>query len=301
MVKIKDDPVWGPTIGIRKLGDIGGVGEGQISLSAIDGKNKPYNIDPAITNFPLPGFVDATTIEEANQYASNVLGIKFADYTGTDIRIANEWNKGLTIALNERPELGKIIKAVGTGEARYKEEVNYFVNKILMDRKDYYDEQGFSYEKRLGIATKAAKNLATDTPTNNLAFFISGSRSKLDGIFINGEHGYEDYLTLISRNVASGFHPIGTNSIKAQFDHELGHQINIMLNLQENKEFLDIYDSFSKNQIKTGLSRYATIDKNRKVNIDEFIAESWAEYINNPNPRKISKAVGDIIIKMFRK
>ena len=137
-----------------------GTGNPRLSLTATGGKKKPYIFEPAVTNFPLPGFVDATTIEEANQYATNILGIKFADYTGTDVRIANEWNKGLTIAFKERPELREIIKATGTGQARYQKEILYFRDELLINRKDKYDAQSFSSEKRIEEATKAARKLA---------------------------------------------------------------------------------------------------------------------------------------------
>ena len=52
-----------------------------------------------------------------------------------------------------------------------------------------------------------------------------------------------------------------------------------------------LWQSLNDQQIKDGLSTYA------KKNIGEFIAEGYAEYLNNPTPRDIARQIGEIIEK----
>jgi len=77
-------------------------------------------------------------------------------------------------------------------------------------------------------------------------------------------------------------------------DHEIGHQIDYMLELSRNPEFLKLYRE-NKPNIKEVLSAYGG------KNIAEFIAESWAEYINNPTPRPLAKQVGDLMNAEYAK
>ena len=226
-----------------------------------------------------PIFTPAQNISEANDFALNNLGLSFADFAGADIRTANEWNETLAESFNDMPKLVSQIEATGTGSARYRQEVDILTKE--------FQTRGYN----LSDATKYAKRFAYKTPANAYAFSISGS--KVDGIFISDKYGYDNFLKSIQADVTSGFHPIGTDTIKAVCDHEIGHQIDLMLNVRNDQELNSLYSSLSSNQIETGLSRYAL--KNKK----EFIAESWSEFINNPNPRPIAQKVGEIIQKLY--
>jgi len=67
-----------------------------------------------------------------------------------------------------------------------------------------------------------------------------------------------------------------------------------MLDLSKNEELKSLFRS-SKPNMKQDLSQYAA------KNIAEFIAESWAEYVNNPTPRPLAKQVGDIMNAEYQK
>jgi hypothetical protein len=95
----------------------------------------------------------------------------------------------------------------------------------------------------------------------------------------------------LKNDVKSGWHPIGCDTVKSVFDHEMGHQLDYALGLARDSELTNYYNSLSSSEIKTGLSSYAL--ENKK----EFIAEAYAEYLNNPEPRPIARTVGEIIEK----
>jgi hypothetical protein len=106
------------------------------------------------------------------------------------------------------------------------------------------------------------------------------------------------WQVMADRMERSGFHPVGCNTLKSVVDHELGHQIDDLLDLKNNPKVLDLYrnrsrftqDGQTAASIKEQLSQYAEVG-----GIEEFIAESWAEFRNNPNPRWIAREIGEII------
>ena len=70
----------------------------------------------------------------------------------------------------------------------------------------------------------------------------------------------------------------------------MGHQMDYLLNLQNDQEIINLYDELLRSrQMVDELSGYA------KKDVQEFIAESWTEYNNNPNPRKIATRIGKLI------
>lgn len=114
------------------------------------------------------------------------------------------------------------------------------------------------------------------------------------GIAWNTSWTGEKFRLQIESDVAYKWHPIGCASAKAVIDHEIGHQIDNLLGLGVRSEFLEIYSPAivqGKQYIKDNLSEYGAKNK------AEFIAEAWSEYLNNPEPRPIAKAVGELIIK----
>lgn len=104
----------------------------------------------------------------------------------------------------------------------------------------------------------------------------------------------ETFKKMLDRDVKSQWHPVGTESLRSVMDHEIGHQIDYMLGLSKNSELINLYVQ-NKPLMKGVLSQYAA------KNIAEFIAESWAEYINNPTPRPLAKQVGDIMNAEYQK
>lgn len=75
----------------------------------------------------------------------------------------------------------------------------------------------------------------------------------------------------------------------------MGHQLDSLLGISNLPEIKSLFDSRSQAQITEGLSTYAWNNQNANK-YGEMIAEAWAEYCNNPEPREIAKTVGSRII-----
>lgn len=140
------------------------------------------------------------------------------------------------------------------------------------------------------------------------------------GVFYNEESASvpDEFQKALDSNVETKYHPVGCNTFKSVADHEYGHQMDLLLNLSARtrsnygvqKSFEDdrletIYKEAQKHDpsvtiplftspLQEKVSRYAA------KNPQEFIAECWAEYLNNPEPRPVSKSVGELIETIYK-
>ena len=101
---------------------------------------------------------------------------------------------------------------------------------------------------------------------------------------------------MLKKNVLSKFHPEGCDTLQSIIDHEIGHLLDNTYGIVKSKEFIQIIGGLRQSDIANGLSAYAASDP-----INEIISEAWSEYKNNPSPRPISKAIGDLIMKHAKK
>lgn len=86
-----------------------------------------------------------------------------------------------------------------------------------------------------------------------------------------------------------------------------------LLDLSHDAEIIKLNNNFfeeAKNASKNKQANYGSTEDGKYVlgkilsnygghDIGEFIAESWCEYLCSPNPRKMAKAVGDRILKVY--
>ena len=255
-------------------------------------------------------FIPATSIEEANNYAMNVLEITHADYKGIDLAAANEWNKGLSENFKKFPELKERFGFVGETHARnmaakkkyfdvHRETRFEYLRKLNPGITDeilapYVDEilakDWRNFSKNCGLSVSKYDNAASWSPT--------GWAKEFSGITVNKDNAksLKVFEAQKALDVESKFHPVGCGTLKATLDHEVGHQIDSLLDLRKDSVILDLWKGFSKNKATQGdeLSWYAG------TNINEFIAEAWAEYCNNPNPRPTAKAVGERAEEVYK-
>ena len=255
-------------------------------------------------------FIPATSIEGANNYAKNVLGIAHADYKGVAIEAANEWNKGLTENFRKFPELKERFGFVGECHARNAVAKKKFFDTFRSDlfnlfrsaNPDLSDEVLEPYvEERLGKEWKkyAKKHgLTVSKNTNAESWSPVGWAKEFAGITVNKDNAasLESFEKSKRSSVKAKFHPEGCGTLKATLDHEIGHQVDSMLDLQKDSVILDLWKGLSedKGKVTDSLSEYAA------VSIDEFIAEAWAEYCNNPSPRETAKKVGERAEEMYK-
>ena len=250
-------------------------------------------------------FIPAKTISEAEDYARSVLGIPNVSYKGCDVDTANAWNRGLHDAFSRFPELKKNFGFVGEVHER-----NAMLKPVL--RQHYADD----YRKRAAWLPPAQIDQLADAATRKtmkqlqvakgtLAVSFSESRapfSDFRGVSVNREHGKDakKFAQVLAKDVASKFHPVGCDSIRSVLDHEIGHQLDNLLGIRDIQTIKDLFDSRSHAELSDSLSRYSWDNKNRN-RYAEMIAEAWAEYCNNPNPREIAKAVGKTIEAEYQK
>ena len=76
-------------------------------------------------------------------------------------------------------------------------------------------------------------------------------------------------------------------------DHELGHEIDKLLNASSDFEIREMYSEMMQaGTARDVLSQYSA------TNVQEFIAESYSEFRNNPSPRELSTRVYNRLIEL---
>ena len=275
-------------------------------------KNYKQKVDTFADKYDIPDFVltkplkkdgnssiidTIKTVKEANNYAEKVLGVK-ADYTGIDVRCANEWNRGLAAMKNKYPEVAEQIKFVGSMQKRNElleaELKNYAKNnKLAKGTKELLD---YVLGKLNIKSNRTAESFhATRLGNNPDEGEIIKIVNKYAGISLNSNYynNYDNVIAERKRQVTNGWKPVGCDTMKSIFDHEFGHQIDKLLNVSDTQNVKDFYKRY-KEEIKEGLSKYALTKR------EEFIAEVWSEYNNNPKPREIANEVGKFIERLWR-
>ena len=275
-------------------------------------KNYKQKVDTFADKYDIPDFVltkplkkddnssiidTIKTVKEANNYAEKVLGVK-ADYTGIDVRCANEWNRGLAAMKNKYPEVAEQIKFVGSMQKRnelLKAELKNYAknNKLAKGTKELLDYVlgKLNIKSNRTAESFHVTRLGNNPDENEIIKIVN----KYAGISLNSNYynNYDNVIAERKRQVTNGWKPVGCDTMKSIFDHEFGHQIDKLLNVSDTQNVKDFYKRY-KEEIKEGLSKYALTKR------EEFIAEVWSEYNNNPKPREIANEVGKFIERLWR-
>jgi SPP1 gp7 family putative phage head morphogenesis protein len=279
-------------------------------LQVLDGATNVRKT-PKVVPKPTPGtgkipgqakkFVPAKTIKEAEKFAIDNDLARVAKFGKLDVAIANEMNQSMLENIERMPALKGRMSFIGSAQenGRLWNEGNF--QYTLFQVRSMYPNK--SEEQKYAIAKKYAKK--TKTSGKTYAFARDKNRGinadffkDVDGIAYNEAWGkkasVDKFKASLAKDVESKWHPEGTATLRSVMDHEIGHQIDYMLKLSKNPELQKL---FSENRENMGevLSRYGN------KNIAEFIAESWAEYINNPTPRPLAKQVGDLMNAEYAK
>lgn len=245
---------------------------------------------------------------EIEEFCRNTLGIPLVSFKGIDVRIANEMTESLVDALNYEPKIKDRIKFFGSAQERNKmfkaDLTEYFKRYYKKNYPNLTDAECEYWGK------KAASKNVPKVPSNALAMSSSGEIAGADkeledivkkyaGVAANANacKDYDALIKDIERDVNSKFHPEGTATVRAMFDHEFGHQLDYAYNLSKENDIITLWNDFLKHTPKERenmLSRYA-YDNTSLLPIKEFIAEGYMEYKNNPTPRQIAKTIGGII------
>jgi hypothetical protein len=253
-----------------------------------------------------PSFVPAKTIEEATDYAHNVLGIENVRFGKVKVEIANQMNESIATHFEKYPELKKQFKFVGSAQERNRLEMGN-AKKIKYDEwYDAYKRTGKTDEEAAKMADNKIIYLTASGHFNpgrvhgdvwaQASFSEYAQKHGTSGIAVHEKYGSKPkvFQSELDANMNSGFHPPGCNTLKSVMDHEMGHQLDKMIKASSDIEIVNLYEGLAKSKtVESSVSRYADHRNNRNKNrYGEFIAESWSEYQNNPNCRPTAKQVG---------
>lgn len=237
-------------------------------------------IDDAIQQQNLEAIPNFKDVAAAEQFAyDNLLGdsdYRWAEFDGLDLETSKEYIRSVMRNQALFPELRKNFDGLGTCQAALQHEGR---RAVVSKRVAAFSNPPIEYYEK-----KVAR-----------------------GIFINAHVGGDSKLfkERSLKSVEVKFNPEGTGTILATIDHEMAHQIDDLLVLSDRRVFYDkkiaeIYANLVGKKrgkekletIKEALCEYAASSP------QEFIAEAWSEYLNNPSPRPVAKAVGDRIMEL---
>ena len=182
-------------------------------------------------------FEEQKTVKAAAQWVMDADIVDFADYTGIKPEVANAWNRSLYDHVTQFPELRKNQKFTGTAQAQFKRYRTIMIDRLMLRLKKIYPEID-----DVTLRARAERGVGIrKVPGESYAH--SWDNPDVQGVAINSKWGKDAtaFNAYLSRDVASGWHPQGTDSIKSVVDHELGHQLDTLLNLDKDAEILMLW------------------------------------------------------------
>lgn len=251
---------------------------------------KPEQVKQAIAGY-TPAEWTPKTVAEAEQFFRDQLGVNCSlkGFTKTNIAQIESIFRCVERHFQCWPELKKVTLFVGTIRGR----IEMLTAAKLADLKTTHPGLPDSYLEKW--AKEYARKIATCR--NCYAYSHSAAQEYgLSGICFNTSWAGDKIDKQLAHDVSVKWHPVGCASLKATFDHELGHEIDRLVGLRTNPVFLKLYreeTAKGKKYVTDSLSEYG------HKNEAEFIAEAWSEYLNNETPRPIAVAVGNLVKKLY--
>lgn len=249
---------------------------------------------PKAAPAPRLEFTPATTVKGAEDFLVKNNLATAADYKGIDVGVANEWNKSIFEHQRRFPELRDNSQFVGSAQAQNRVAHAYSLaayEKQLIDG---------GYVKTKAQATRWAKSEIKVHRMAPNTWAHSRKHPTAGGIAINEKFGQlpvEKMQRSFDYNVEVKWHPVGGNSWKALADHEMGHELDTLLDLKSDAEINAIWDAAKDYPINVTLE----LSEYGAVNIKEYIAEAWSEYENNPTPRPRAQKIGEIVLDRYKR
>lgn len=271
----------------------------------------PYYKAPPAAKEAAVGYVSdgftAQTIEEAEQQFADKLGVQcsFKGMKKKNIQQIADIFASVEKHFKLHPELRDKIKFVGTSQGRQMlyEEFEYQALKA---------KYPFFRDEELRKYAKSYARKACSAGSNTYAYSAPSTKHNLNGLAFNATYQGDKVDTSLKKDATTKWHPVGCDTLKSIFDHELGHKLDELLGLCTDSDFLRIFTEAERqgaDYIKEHLSHYAYNPKNGRIKYKsgtceydarkEFIAEAWSEYQNNEQPREIAAAVGRLIMKKY--
>lgn len=296
LVSRRENPVWGAALVPTPLRDL------------LNGTAQPVTIRRETAPEPVPQREVApifSKTKEAQEWARQRFPSITINYGKLAPETANVLNQTLIDTFGRIPQLENIVQYVGSGQARNQDIKDYF--RPILDARYQATMPNLTKEQREQWVEEALKKYVHKIPGSVYAYSHSGQPGtaweRFKGITINEKFGknFASMTQSLQNDELGGWHPIGSGSIKGIIDHELGHEIDKLLNLVDSKNknqvndlnFLPIIRQIESmpGKVDGNLSRYAA------ANYKEIVAEAWTEYINNPTPREPARLIGEYIMQ----
>jgi hypothetical protein len=276
-----------------------GSGEEETTENAVEEiakENNPQNEEEQEEEIT---FSPASSIAGANAFAQKAFNV-LADFKGLDLEVANTVNETTLATVKQFPVLQDRLEFIGETHNRVQVAKARWIAIQEENLQKYGMQKGTKqYEDCLKASVRRFMG-RNRVSSNWYAVSHSGGTGSiwgdLNGITVNNRQAKNAAAMTqsLKRDVKSGWHPVACDTIKSVIDHEYGHQVDRLIGLADDADFLKYYNSLSRDDIVQGLSRYALTNKR------EFIAEAWSEYVNNPRPRAMAKKVGEMLIKVYK-
>lgn len=244
----------------------------------------------AVVTAVAASFVPAKTIAEANTWAAdNLQHIKKVDYKGFDIQMANEINEELYNLRRLYPEI-EGINFVGTAQQRNNDLYDREVAEFLRTNAEVFkghpqraiDATVKKYIKKRTVAGNIYAQAADKTWGGQAGIAFNQAKAK----------DYAAFKKSTANDVATKWSPEGTEAPVSVLIHEFGHSVDYFLRdvgLRDKYLTPITKEALDDPQLGDKLSNYS------KKNDREVIAEAFAEYRLNPNPRAYARRVGEAI------
>ena len=287
---MQPDKGWDYNVGEDLTAGIRQAEQQRLDSIKIDKKLKKV-LDAKISkNGDLMNFLQFNTPKEAEKFLIENNIVDFADFGKIkDMAIINEWSSVLSNVIKEFPRLRNICKFTGSCQAQFELKYQSDVTEITKN----LIEQGYDSE----LSKTAAKDYAKKLKVNE-QLAHSWNHEKFGGIALNENYtdNAEQLKQLLLRAESTGFFPVGCASVTYVVQHEIGHQLDNLLDIRTAVVAQQTYNQLNKqNIIESEVSSYAA------TTIGEFIAECWAEFRSSSTPRITAKKIGNSIIERYIK
>ena len=224
--------------------------------------------------------------EAANWAVKNGLTEK-ADFGKVDLKIAQDWVEGIYHQIKKYPELK--MEFIGSSQVRNRLEKEFFRPEVEEFYKKFYTPGTPQFNRAVnrGLNRKV-------TRLNPRTVAQSDYTKGFQGISLNENNSknYQEFIKMVERNIESGHWVKGKADVSTIVSHEIGHEIDRLLEIRKNSEIQRLY--MLTPNIDKELSKYGN------TSVVEMIAECWAEYSTSPNPRPFALRVGRLIEEEYR-
>lgn len=281
LVTIKPNRIWGGAPQVTPLKDLSPDWQRWFY-----GKGDYTDAMPSPAEFtPAPTF--ATRLQ-AEKYVMQKYGYEKGFFKGLDAGTCNEIISTLNYYGETYPELLK------QGNFRIGSSDVYF-ERLGASLANRFAGKGYSNDEIQQIV----KQLVTRSKRNfkdALAWYTDTSNGDMGGIWVFAKRNSEEIGDAMKRAEALKFHPVGTGSLKAVLDHEIGH----LLHYAEMSDADQLTAAARTYMNKGGVWVAGNLSSYAMTNTREFIAEAWSEFLNNPSPRAVAVDIGKAILAFMR-